>query len=141
MPTGVTGSKALRHNLPMPKCLSANFAYNTSGIAAGVSTGVIIPKGARITYAAVIVDTVFNGGTTNVVTVGYGANLNEIFDASTSGSSVTEGTVGCYTSAAALALAFTSDQEIKVKYTQSGTAATTGAATLVITYVEEGPTL
>jgi|GEM_PF-1606355 hypothetical protein len=141
MPTGVTGSKALRHHLPMPKCVSASFAYNTSGIASGVSTGVIIPKGATITYAAVIVDTVFNGGTTNVVTVGYGANLNEIFDASTSGSSVTEGTAGVYTSAAALALRFTADQEVKVKYTQSGTAASTGAARLVIVYVEEGPTL
>jgi hypothetical protein len=121
--------------------VSASFAYNTSGIASGVSTGVIIPKGATITYAAVIVDTVFNGGTTNVVTVGYGANLNEIFDASTSGSSVTEGTAGAYTSAAALALKFTADREIKVKYTQSGTAADTGAARLVIVYVEEGPTL
>ncbi len=141
MPTGVAGSKALRHNLPTPRSFAANFAFNTSGIASGVSTGVTIPAGARITYAAVIVDTVFNAASTNVVTVGYGASLNEIFDAATSGSSVTEGTAGAYTSAAALALAFTADQEIKVKYTQSGTAATTGAATLVITYVEAGPTL
>lgn len=141
MPTGVTGSKALRHHLPMPKCVSASFSFDSTGIAAGVSTGVIIPKGAIIVSALCIVDTVFNAGTTNVVTVGYGANLNEIFDAATSGSSVTEGTAGAYTSAAALALKFTADQEIKVKYTQSGTAATTGAARLAIVYVEEGPTL
>ena len=140
MPTGVTGSKALRHHLPMPKVLNASFVHNTAGIASGASIGTI-PKGARIIYAGCVVDTAFNAATTNVIVVGYGSNLNEIFDASTSGSSVTEGTAGVYTSAAALALRFTADQEVKVKYTQSGTAASTGAARLVIVYVEEGPTL
>jgi len=124
----------------MVKVLNASFAYNTSGIATGVAFGVI-PKGATIIQALVTVDTAFNAASTNVIVVGYGSNVNELFDAATSGSSVTEGTPGAYTSAAALALKFTADQELKVKYTQSGTAAETGAARVTICYVEAGPTL
>lgn len=137
MPTGVTGSKALRHHLPVPKVLTGSVAFNTTGVASGVTLG-IIPKGAMITNAQCVVDTAFNAASTNVLVVGYGASLNEIFDAATSGSSITEGTPGAYTSAAALALKFTADQEIKVKYTQTGTAATTGLARISITFTEAG---
>lgn len=135
MPTGVTGSKALRHHLPVPKVLSKTVNFNDTGIATGISFGTI-PKGAQILIAGTKVHTVFNAGTTNVLVVGYGSNLNEIFDASTSGSSVTEDTTGWYESAAALALNFTEDKELMIKFTQTGTAATTGKATVTVVYVE-----
>lgn len=137
MPTNVAGSKAgPKHHLHMVQYITGTVSFDSSGVAIGVSIG-IIPKGAQIINALANVVTAFNAASTNVVVVGYGANLNEIFDAATSGSSITEGTPGGYQSAAALGLVFSADQEIKIKYSQTGTAATTGKVRVVISYVQE----
>ena len=136
MPTNVVGSKAgPKHHLPMVKCVSKVIVHNTSGLSAGVPF-FIMPKGGQITLCGCLIETVFNPATNNILTLGHGANLNELFDASTSGSSIDEATAGWYESAAAKALKFAADTEIKIKYVQSGTAATTGKALFVVQYVE-----
>jgi len=114
--------------------LRRDIAYNTTGIAAGVLIGTV-PAGSKITRAVVYVDTAFNAGTTNVLvagTTGTGTNLVAAGD-------VTEGTPNAYTPADAAnqgrGLIFAADTDLFVSYTQTGTAATTGVATIIVEYV------
>jgi hypothetical protein len=113
--------------------LKTDVAYNTSGIGSSdtVKLGVI-PAGAQIINCAVAVKTAFNAATTNVLTVGTSSGSNaDVVGAS----DVTEGSIGGANVATGQTLSFTSDTTIYVKYTQSGTAATAGAATIVLSYV------
>lgn len=124
--------------LPFPGIayISKNVAFNTTGIATVQTVEVgHLPPGAVVTNALTVVTTAFNASTTNVLIVGTGASNNEFFDASTSGSTVTEGTTGGYQSAVALGYTVGANGEVVyANYTQSGTAATTGAATIIISY-------
>lgn len=76
------------------------------------------------------VTTLFNGGTTNVLTVGSNAaDANQFLAAG----DITEGTVGFYPAAnATVKKRIVADTDIYIKYTQSGTAATTGAALIYL---------
>ena len=103
-----------------------------------------LPAGAFITDVTVEVSTAFNAGTTNVLTVGTSAaNANEIVAAA----DVNEGVVGVTKVTRGLGTSLTggpgiganappstSEVDLYVKYTQSGTAATAGVATIVIQY-------
>lgn len=117
--------------------------FNDPRISAGVWYATL-PSNAYILAIDADVTTAFNAGTTNVVTLGVtAANANEIV-----ASGITAGTPGIYhlTSAAGLGVAVTSvtaDQTalngavpVFAKYAQTGTAATTGAVTIVITYAK-----
>jgi hypothetical protein len=90
-----------------------------------------IPAGSRLGPAQVHVVTAFNATTTNVLTVGSNASSNNNIVAA---AEVDEGTAGSTVVATGVGLAFSSDTDIYVRYTQSGTAATTGAATILIPY-------
>lgn len=104
-----------------------------------------LPAGAFITDVTVEIGTAFNAGTTNVLTVGTSAaSANEIVAAA----DVNEGAIGVTKVTRALgttltggpgigpnAPAVTSEVDLYAKYTQSGTAATAGVATIVIQYV------
>jgi hypothetical protein len=69
--------------------------------------------------------TVFNAGTTNVLTVDDGNTANKYLGAS----DVTEGTVGVYPSGGAGPFkAETTARTLTAKFAQTGTAATTGSA-------------
>lgn len=87
-----------------------------------------VPSGSMIVGAYVDVTTLFNAGTTNVLTLGDGTTADRFLGAS----DVTEGTAGAYTKA--LADVVTSDTSIVATYAQTGTAATTGAADIVLLY-------
>lgn len=103
-----------------------------------------LPAGAFITDVTVEVSTAFNAVTTNVLTVGTtAANANEIVNAG----DVNEGVIGVTKVTRALgttltggagvgsaAPAVTSEVDLYVKYTQTGTAATAGVATILISY-------
>ena len=114
--------------------LRRDVAYNTTGIASGVLIGTV-PAGAKITSVTVYVDTAFNAATTNVLTAGTtgtGTNLVATGD-------VTEGTAGVYTPTdgadQARGLVFEADTDLFVSFTQTGTAATAGAATIIVGFV------
>lgn len=124
--------------LPWPAVayISRRVQFNTPGIATVQTVPVgNLPGGAIITKAMVVVHTVFNAASTNVFIVGTGTGNNEIFDAASAGSTVTEGTTGAYESAAALGYTVSAAGEVVyVNYTQTGTAASTGDATVIIQY-------
>jgi hypothetical protein len=90
-----------------------------------------IPAGSRIQSAQVHIVTAFNAGTTNVLTVGTSSGSNaDIVGAA----ELAEGSTGATVVLTGAQLTFASDTDIYVKYTQTGTAATTGAATILISY-------
>ncbi len=105
--------------------------FNDAGIASGVLMGTL-PAGAQIVDAVVNVETAFNAATTNVLTAGTNSTS---FDNIVGASDVSEGSAGAARATAGLALEFTADTDVYAKYTQSGTAATTGKAHIVISYV------
>lgn len=103
-----------------------------------------LPAGAFIVGYWCEVSTAFNAATTNVLTVGTtAASANELFNAG----DINEGVIGFTVGARGLgtiltggagigvnAPAATSEVDLYVKYTQSGTAATAGVATIVIAW-------
>lgn len=120
--------------------------WNDPSIATGVFLPAALPANAYVLSMDAYVTTAFNAGTTNVLTIGATTAANEI---SASGT-IVPGTTGVQhlTSAAGLGLAVTGNSTYQlgggvvasyvplyVKYTQTGTAATAGTATIVIAYV------
>jgi len=114
--------------------------FNDPGIAAGVKFG-RLPANTYILSIDAHVKTVFNAATTNVLTMGTSTTATEIFDAATANASINEAsaTVQHLTAAAGLGTAVTASGEVDlyVKYTQSGTAATTGQAVIVVAYIPD----
>ena len=109
---------------------SISFAYNTTGIDTGIFF-VRLPKGAKLILNQFVCSTAFNAGTTNVFVAGYGASLNELVAAA----DVDETSATVQTAASGLKLAaLTEDKDIYIKYTQTGTAASAGAATYNIAW-------
>jgi hypothetical protein len=117
--------------------------FNDPRIATGVWYATL-PKNAFILTIDAQVVTAFNAATTNVITVGAtAASANEIV-----ASGITAGTPGIYhlTTAAGLGMQVTNSPTFQtaingsvpifVKYTQTGTAATTGICTIVITFAK-----
>ena len=95
----------------------------------GASTGVELcklPANVAIVKATAVVKTAFNAGTTNVLTVGANSDIDDILGES----DVTEGTAGVY--AVNKFVEYTTAKTIKAKFTETGTAATTGEADIYI---------
>lgn len=104
--------------------------FNDTGISSGVRMGTL-PSGAKILFTTVHVETVFNAATTNVLTVGQNSSsyndmvaAGDVNEASATGTMVLRGAD----------LTLSSDTDVFAKYTQSGTAATTGKAVIVVAY-------
>lgn len=110
--------------------------FNDPGIASGVAfdNGLpSYPQGAFITRVLVEIVAVFNAGTTNVLTVGTNATTyNDIVNAG----DVNEALLGVTDVVRALgrSIAASGDKVIFAKFTQTGTAATTGQAVIVIEF-------
>lgn len=108
--------------------------FNDSGIASGVGKQTL-PKGSLIVGTDVFVTTVFNAATTNVLVIGTTAAGTDIVNAA----GVTEGTAAATLNIAPNAstawVPLPADTQIFVTYTQTGTAATTGAAYVVVKFV------
>ena len=113
--------------------IQGTIAFDTSGAATGVAMGTL-PANSYILDIMVKVDTVFNAGSTNVLTVGKTGTLNafvaaaDVNEASATAQRVTTG-IGSIGSTAVPVL---------IAYAQTGGAATTGAATVTIAYVNTG---
>lgn len=125
---------ARQSHLQVVHYLRKRVNYNDAGISAGIVMGTL-PAGAQVIDLTVRVLTLFNAGSTNVLTVG--TNSTDFNNLSGSGSSdITEGTAEMYRVAPAnFDVTFSADTDVYVKYTQSGTAAGTGQADVIITYV------
>lgn len=113
--------------------IGKDIAYNTVGIGTADTVKVgRIPAGSMLCNARVRITTAFNAATTNVLTVGQNASANTDIVAA---GELNEGVTGMTVVLTGAALSFANDTDIYVRYTQTGTAATTGAATIIITYI------
>lgn len=111
------------------KAVSGSIAFDiTTPFKVSLGT---IPAGAIIVKTDVNIATAFNAGTTNVLVVGHGASFNEQVAAG----DVDETSATLQTKATALA-ALSAAKEVFVKYTQTGGAATTGAADVTVYYLQ-----
>lgn len=90
-----------------------------------IDTGEVVyeaPAPMVISQVAVEVKTAFNAGTTNVLTFGSNAGVDNLCGSS----DITEGSTGMNVKSTFLKLA--KGDKVKAKYAQTGTAATAGAA-------------
>ena len=108
--------------------------FGDTNIATGVKMGTL-PLGAHILQTSVHIRTVFNAATTNVLTVGTNSTA---YDNMINAAAVAEGTLGYTVAAPNADIVYpTGDLDVFAKFTQSGTAATTGQADIVVTYVPD----
>jgi hypothetical protein len=134
MTTGTAGSTARQNSQQQVHYLRFAVNYNDSGIANGVGKQ-WLPKGALIVGADVYVGAAFNAGTTNVLTVGTNAtSYNNIVAASDADETTVALTKGIKPTGAALG-PLAADAQVFAMYAQTGTAATAGAAVVVISYI------
>jgi hypothetical protein len=119
-----------RRDVQAVQFVQKSISFDTPGIASGIPFDDAVPDGAEIVDALVGVKTAFNAASTNVVTLGMnGTTANDLLGAS----DVTEGTPGGYRAPAVNVMKTVSGNTFPyVKYTQTGTAATTGAAKCMV---------
>lgn len=113
--------------------LTMTVNFGDVGIGTGVAFANSLPKGAFIVDVMVEIVTAFNAATTNVLTVGTNsASYNNIVNSA----DVNEAVTGVYIVGRGLGRSLTAAAEVApfAMYTQSGTAATTGQAVIVITF-------
>lgn len=117
----------------VPNTLKKTVNFNDAGISSGVAFDNSLPLGAFILAVLVEIVTAFNAVSSNVLTVGTNSSsFNDIVaagDVDESAAGVTEVTRGYGRSLAASA-----EKVVYAKYTQTGTAATTGQAVIVIVF-------
>ena len=133
MATGVLGTNARQDPRQVANTLKKIVNFNDAGIAAGVAFDNPLPQNAFIMRVLVEIVAVFNAAATNVLTVGtVGATYNNIVAAA----DVNEGATGVYDVTRALGRALTAAADVNVfaQYTQTGAAATTGQAIIVIEF-------
>jgi hypothetical protein len=108
-----------------------DFSNQAIGTGNGIPIGAI-EAGAIPLYCHVTIETVFNAATTNVFTVG---TVDDLTGFATSAGTIagTAGFKGNLTGALT-GIPLAADKVVYVKYTQTGTAATTGKAEVVMTF-------
>jgi len=132
MATGTVGSDARKTHHQHVHALRFEVNYNDTGIATGVIKGDKLPAGAIIVGTDVLVETTFNAGTTNVLTVGTnGTTANNIV----ASGDVNEASAQMFGNiAATLTAPLAADVDVYAKFTQTGTAAEQGKAHVIIKY-------
>jgi hypothetical protein len=133
MTTGTLGTNARQDPRQVVNTLKKTVNFNDTGIAVGVALDNPLPQNAFILRVLVEVVVAFNAVTTNVLTFGtVGATYNNIVNAG----DINEAAVGVYDVTRALGRSLTAAADVNVfaQYTQTGTAATTGQAIIVIEY-------
>lgn len=116
--------------VPVIQFLRLETNYNTASIGSGVSLGTV-PAGTIILPHHVNIKTAYNAGTTNVLEVGTSGTANKYV-----GSGDVDETTIAFTSNITTGCGEeTSDTEIFVKFTETGTAATAGTSTVIIPFL------
>jgi hypothetical protein len=134
MATGTAGNTGRQTQYQMVHTLRITVNYNDAGIANGVGKQ-WLPAGAIIVGTDAVIDTVFNAATTNVLTLGSNAAS---YDNIAAAADINEGATGLTQNIKPTGTALgklTAAAQVFAKYTQSGTAATTGKAYLIVKYV------
>lgn len=131
------GTNAVAPRLPVTHQLPyfrATVAFDTTqiGTAGKVPLGTL-PAGSIVTGMLVKVTEAFNATTTNVLVVGTADDSDAVIGAA----DVDETTVGTTVTFAAVGYKPTAATPLFVTYTQTGTAATTGAADIVLWFVPD----
>jgi hypothetical protein len=122
---------ARQNHMQVTHYLRKRVNFNDAGVATGVLVGTL-PAGAQIVDCLVNITTVFNAATTNVMNVGTTGTGAEVATSAV----IIAGTAGVKKGVAFYSLGImAADTDIWVSYTQTGTAATTGVAYIVIQYV------
>lgn len=114
--------------------IRVSVVFSDSQLTNGKPLGVSLPAGAFVTSAQCYIDTAFNAGTTNPLTLGVSqASANELL----ASGDITAGMIGIYTNTRGVgdALAASANVELYAKYVPTGTAATAGKATFVVQFV------
>jgi hypothetical protein len=110
----------------------ASVTYATVGIGtAGTVPLGTLPAGAIVTSCIVKVTEAFNAATTNVLTVGTAADDDAVMVAG----DVNEAAIGTTIAVAPVGYTVTVSTPLYITYTQTGTAATAGAATIILGFV------
>ena len=133
MATGTAGVATRQDPRQVVNTLKKTVNFNDTGIATGVAFDNYIPQGAFIENVLVEITTAFNAATTNVLTVGtVAAAYNNIVAAG----DVTPTVLGVYQATRGFGRGLTAAGDVLpvAKYTQTGAAATTGVAVIVIFY-------
>jgi hypothetical protein len=134
MTTGTPGSTARRNSTQQVGYLRFTVNYNDPNISAGNGKQ-WLPAGAVIIGTDVYVGAAFNAGTTNVLTVGIeNPTYADIVSAGGLNEAATGLTTGILPTGAALG-PLAADSQVFAMYTQTGGAATTGQAIVVIKYI------
>lgn len=112
----------------------ASIAFDTPqiGLDGKVPLGTL-PAGAIVTGMLVKVGTAFNATTTNVLTVGTAASPSAVLG----DTDIDELEVDTTLALAAYGYKVTSDTPLFIKYAQTGTAATAGAADVILFFVPD----
>ncbi len=134
MPFSTSPVPARTYHTQQIHYMRADVAFNTPGI--GSADTVVLgglPANAVIVTCVVKIVAAFNAVTTNVLTVGTTTGDNDVVAAG----DVNETVIGTTIVTAAVGYRFsaTADVTLYVRYTQSGTAATTGSAIIMIGYI------
>lgn len=119
------------HQVPY---MRATVAYNTLniGTAGKVPLGTL-PAGAIVTFGLVKVGTAFNAATTNVLTIGTADDDDAILVAA----DINEAVAGTTVTWAAAGYKVSVATPLFVRYTQTGTAASAGAADIILFFVPD----
>lgn len=133
MTTGVAGTTAREYHTKQVHYISAELTFADNGVAKTIGT---IPAGSQIlnVISGVFVRTVFNAGTTNVLDIGTTAN-DDLY-----GTDIALGTKAfvaldeAATASGVDTWYIANDTTFTATVALSGTAATTGAARVVIAY-------
>lgn len=134
MATGTAGTTARQSSLQAVHYLRIGVTYSDAGISSGVGKQ-YLPANAVVVGTDVFINTTFNAQTTNVLTVGTnGTTANNLVASGDVDETTAALTQNIKPTSTALG-PITADAQVWVKYTQTGTAATQGAATIVIKYV------
>lgn len=132
MATNTQGRPARELATQQVNYMRKTVSFDTPGIASGIPFSNWLPKGAQILRTVVVIQTVFNAQTTNVLTVGQNSTSYNDIVASGDVDETVLGATTVLTGAKLNALA--ADAQPYIKYTQTGTAASTGKACVVIEY-------
>lgn len=104
---------------------------NLADLAAGNLVIGKLPAGARVLRTTAFIEVAFNAATTNVMDVGFTGTIGAFLPTAT----VLAGATGQKTGTpSALNGVIAADTEVLVTYSQTGTAATVGTATIVVEY-------
>lgn len=133
MATGVQGVVPRQDPRQVSNTLKKTINFNDAGIAAGVAFDAWLPQGAFITLVLCEIVTVFNAGTTNVLTVGTNVG---VYDNIINAADVNEAAVAVTNVVRALGRGLAAAGNVRpfAKYTQTGGAATTGQAVVLIEF-------